>query len=396
MMIYIKKPIIIIITVLLWWVLPIIIRAMSKSKRATRKSEVLQSPSANYEMDEYENSGLQAKLDAEVAKRESLEKRMRDIIIESKYRLEASFEEIKSDFNSKIDEISADMQELYRSDGNCQVTGRKKGFTRKEFRPRVSLLSKMLHYDDENYKTIMNIMIVGLVLWGSSLAFEDIGRSGLPNFDLLQWGIIRDLQPFGQYWILLFFQSYLVIFLGHFAAESRAKSSRTLYTALYTALQFAGYAFSAYVVNYHTPRFAMPMAAGLMCEQARMSMKMHSYFREKIMWKRFDCKFSRQPVSTTRHTFLFFAEIAVPDVKYISEEINKFTLFMFMPTLVYRDTYPRTSHIRWDFVFFRCLEFVAIVYYAFLLFRTILPALEESANMPITLHDTIRLSFHSM
>jgi sterol O-acyltransferase len=111
-----------------------------------------------------------------------------------------------------------------------------------------------------------------------------------------------------------------------------------------------------------------------MCEQVRMSMKIHAYFREKVLWEYFEGKFASEPVSVALKPLFFgFLQVAVPESEYISKEVSKFLYFMFAPTLVYRDHYPRNSRIRWSFVLTRLAEAFGIIYYAFLIFRQILP-----------------------
>ena len=86
----------------------------------------------------------------------------------------------------------------------------------------------------------------------------------------------------------------------------------------------------------------------------------------------------------------------MPTIDYIFNEMSKFLSFLFFPTLVYRDSYPRTSRIRWDFVLLRILEAVGIVYYAFLVFRVTLPPIAETAGAYLPLTVFIKLTFSSM
>jgi hypothetical protein len=70
------------------------------------------------------------------------------------------------------------------------------------------------HKIDENYRTIFNIALCGLFLWGASLAFDDFLRCGLPNFELITWGIFKDIGPFAFYWFVMFFATFTVVPLG--------------------------------------------------------------------------------------------------------------------------------------------------------------------------------------
>jgi hypothetical protein len=211
------------------------------------------------------------------------------------------------------------------------------------------------------------------------------------NFDLLVWGMLRDLTPFFQNWILLVLYSFCCIPLGHWGATTNSKFAFYLCCGLYVVAQLLIFAYSGYIVNAHSPRFAMPLAIGYMAEQSRISMKMHSYFREKVLCKRYKEQYSSYP-KVKGHLLGF----ALPEKNYITGEILRFAEYLFMPTLVYRECYPRTARIRWDYVVMRGLELVGLVYYAFLIFRVSLPALEATAGHPISFTLFWRLSFSCM
>ncbi|XP_013145926.1 PREDICTED: sterol O-acyltransferase 2 [Papilio polytes] len=64
-----------------------------------------------------------------------------------------------------------------------------------------------------------------------------------------------------------------------------------------------------------------------------------------------------------------------------------YVYFLFAPTLVYRDEYPRTKKIRWGVVLFHFLEVTAIIFYnSFLWERFILPYWSDYGKEPKLLH----------
>lgn len=332
------------------------------------------------------------RLDFVEFEKKKLEEYVNHLASESRVRLEASLEELKQGLEVKIKELSSNLGDLYGRDIVSLSTRSKSNFGRKIFTPVESLLSKMLHYEDENYKTIFNIMICILLLWGISLAIEDYDRSGLPNFDLLIWGIFRDIEPFLKCWLLMFTSSFSILLLAHFGAES-SRLGTYIVVFVYCLLQGSFCYFSAWVVNSREMPFAMPLAVGFMAEQARISMKMHSYFREKLLWRRYDGKFACATCSSGEIPVLGFA---VPESNYLFGEVEKFYHFLFVPTLVYRDSYPRTIRIRWSFVLLRLLEAVSIVYYAFLIFRQVLPQFRVDVGEAISTQVFVRATFSCM
>jgi sterol O-acyltransferase len=307
-------------------------------------------------------------------------------------------EDLKTDFNRKVASLSTQLHTLY-AEGNASnpSLSRPRGpFNRKLFLPRESVLSTMLHHDDENYKTIFNIALSVLFLWGISLAIEDYETLGAFNYDLLIWGIFRDLAPFFYHWSMMFGGSFLVLLMAHFTAVSQGFPAFHALVALYVTFQLCLFTFSWYVVFLRATPFAMPISMAFMAEQARMSMKVHAYFREKVAWARFDGQFASEPKCLSGPAYATFFGLPFPQLDYLVDEMGKFAYFMFAPTLVYRDSYPRTSRIRWGFVLTRLAEFFGIVYYAFLIFRQVLPQFGVAIDEPISARRFLRLTFRCM
>jgi hypothetical protein len=101
---------------------------------------------------------------------------------------------------------------------------------------------------------------------------------------------------------------------------------------------------------------------------------MHAYFREKILWSRYHGKYASKPQSSSQFKLPYgLLDLSIPSAEYFIDELSKFGFFFFVPTLVYREHYPRTSRIRWSFALCRLAEVMAIIYYAFLIFRHSLP-----------------------
>ncbi|CAF1171002.1 unnamed protein product [Rotaria sordida] len=49
-------------------------------------------------------------------------------------------------------------------------------------------------------------------------------------------------------------------------------------------------------------------------------------------------------------------------------EFSKYIYFIFVPTLIYRDSYPRTSSVRWNYVLAQLAQFVAAAFFGYYLF----------------------------
>jgi len=64
---------------------------------------------------------------------------------------------------------------------------------------------------------------------------------------------------------------------------------------------------------------------------------------------------------------------------------SKFLYFIFAPTLIYRDSYPRTSSIRWKYVISQLAQFVAAALFSYYLFyRFCLPVFRHFKSDHVT------------
>lgn len=181
-------------------------------------------------------------------------------------KMESKVEDLRAHVEDAISALSQSIVEhtCSFSSASCKPHPPRPPFARKVFVPQESPLSKMLLYDDENYKTLFNIGVVCLVLWGAAMVLDDVDKYGSPNFDLLLWGIINDLGPFFKHWLLIFAISFVVIPLSHIWAESRSKITGLILGVVYASLQLWMFKFSASIVFSSKAHLAMPLAMGFM------------------------------------------------------------------------------------------------------------------------------------
>jgi hypothetical protein len=191
----------------------------------------------------------------------ALESKVSRVLDEARLRMEASLEELKDDLDNRLRFLSTNLDSLYEDTNVPRLTGGANTRQRKVFFPKESLLSRMLNYNDENYKTIFNIALCVLILWGLWLAYDDMDKSGLPNFDLLTWGIFRDLGPFVFNWFKMFTTSFSIIMVAHVAAESYGSHKNTFAVSVgvYVALQCIFFSFSWYIIYSRPKHFALPL-----------------------------------------------------------------------------------------------------------------------------------------
>jgi hypothetical protein len=67
-------------------------------------------------------------------------------------------------------------------------------------------------------------------------------------------------------------------------------------------------------------------------------------------------------------------------------EFSKFLYFLFAPTLIYRDSYPRTSSVRWQYVISQLAQFATTTLFAhYLFYRFCLPVFRHFNSEHVTL-----------
>lgn len=224
----------------------------------------------------------------------------------------------------------------------------------KVFVSRRSLLDEL--FEVNHIRTIYHMFIALLILFILStlvVDFLDEARLVL-DFDLLVYA-------FGQFplvvctWICMFLSVLLVPYtLFFFWSQSQTGSysyprvCSLVFGCVFLLYQALGLGFlpTFVVVSNNLPpasRFIVIL------EQVRLMMKAHSFVRENVpkvfAWTR---------DKTSPH----------PDVPQVSH----YVYFLFAPTLIYRDKYPRNPVIRWGYVATKLLQVLGCLFYAYYVF----------------------------
>ncbi|XP_069088203.1 sterol O-acyltransferase 1 [Pleurodeles waltl] len=251
----------------------------------------------------------------------------------------------------------------------------------KLFISRRSLLDEL--FEVNHIRTIYHMFIALLILFILSTVvvdFIDEGRLVL-EFDLLVYA-------FGQFplvisvWLCMFF-STLIVPYGLFllwARGYRSSSHRTLrslfYGSLFMIFQFLGLVSGpAYVVLQNN----LPPASRfiVILEQVRLVMKAHSFVRENA---------PRVQSSTREKTSV----VPVP-------QLTHYLYFLFAPTLIYRDSYPRNPNIRWGYVATKFAQVLGCTFYAYYVFvRLCIPLFWNISQEPFSLRVLVLCIFNSI
>lgn len=251
----------------------------------------------------------------------------------------------------------------------------------KHFMSRRSLLDELFQVN--HIRTIYHMFIALLILFIVStlvMDFIDEGRLVL-DFDLLVYA-------FGRFpivistWLCMFLSTLLVpygLFL-QWASGYQATKHRVLRTlffgALFVLFQTLGlWAAPLYtVIHFHLPpasRFIVIL------EQVRLMMKAHSFIREN---------FSTVAVNTEKNGDMLPAP-----------QFSHYLYFLFAPTLIYRDSYPRNPTIRWSYVATKFAQVLGCLFYAYYIFmRLCIPLFRNISREPFSLKVLVLCIFNSI
>ncbi|XP_078263753.1 sterol O-acyltransferase 1 isoform X2 [Rhinoraja longicauda] len=251
----------------------------------------------------------------------------------------------------------------------------------KHFMSRRSLLDELFQVN--HIRTIYHMFIALLILFIVStlvMDFIDEGRLVL-NFDLLVYA-------FGRFpivistWLCMFLSTLLVpygLFL-QWASGYQATKHRVLRTlffgALFVLFQTLGlWAAPLYtVIHFHLPpasRFIVIL------EQVRLMMKAHSFIREN---------FSAVAVNREKN-----GDVLPPP------QFSHYLYFLFAPTLIYRDSYPRNPTIRWSYVATKFAQVLGCLFYAYYIFmRLCIPLFRNISREPFSLKVLVLCIFNSI
>ncbi|XP_053413222.1 sterol O-acyltransferase 2 isoform X4 [Nycticebus coucang] len=237
---------------------------------------------------------------------------------------------------------------------------------RKVFVIRKSLLDELMEV--QHFCTIYHMFIAGLCIFIiSTLAINFIneGRLG-PEFDLL-------IFSFGQLplvlatWVPMFLSTLLAPYqaLRLWARPGSGGAAWTLGPGLGCTLLAAQAAVLCVLPLHVAVENQLPPASRsvLVCEQVRLLMKSYSFLREAV------------PGTLRARRG---EEVGAPS-------FSSYLYFLFCPTLIYKNTYPRTPNIRWNYVAKNFAQFLGcVLYITFILGHHCIPIFANMGREPFS------------
>ncbi|PNF16494.1 Sterol O-acyltransferase 1 [Cryptotermes secundus] len=238
------------------------------------------------------------------------------------------------------------------------------GLPEKQFMARNSLLTDLCEI--KHIRTMYNIFIVILIILFINTAVYDlvvVGRLNL-GVDLILW----NFQGFTTVLFLWLGMSVTTILL--FCCFNLWATQRIRWVPNSLTRKFWDYGWLISLVLYQTMFLYVPAvkimelyippasSMALLMEQVRLMMKTYAFVRSNVP----------RALAYKPHQSGDSQEVTP------CPGFSKFLYFLFAPTLIYKDNYPRTKEICWKFVVWCFLEVIGTVFYiAFIFERFLIP-----------------------
>jgi sterol O-acyltransferase len=267
-------------------------------------------------------------------------------------------------------------------------------FSQKVHRHGKPLLLTMLA--NEDLRTIYHIFIAIMLVMITGDCMKDYLENGrIIEISLVLWafGGIPYVIPF---WCLMYLWSLTPILL--IQGINKYKYTRSTWLPIYIFIQIVQYVVPCWFCLY----MGFPVASSLIIqiEMCRISMKIHSYFREKMLFSMGLGEYSTFIPENLKKRGVTIEDLNLPEMNVMDiwTEINRFTYFFFAPTLIYRDSYPRLGvKRRWDMILINFSNFAGAILYTYMILKSFsIPYFKETWSTPFDTRFFLLSTFKSM
>uniref|UniRef100_A0A452RXI1 O-acyltransferase n=1 Tax=Ursus americanus TaxID=9643 RepID=A0A452RXI1_URSAM len=251
----------------------------------------------------------------------------------------------------------------------------------KIFVVRRSLLDELFEVD--HIRTIYHMFIALLILFILStlvVDYIDEGRLVL-EFHLMSYAFGKLPVAMWTWWTMFLSTLAVPYFLFQRWARGYSRSSHPLVHSLFHCFLFMIFQIAVLGLGptYVVLAYTLPPASRciVILEQIRFIMKAHSFVRENVP----RVLNSAKEKSKT---------IPIPTV-------NQYLYFLFAPTLIYRDNYPRTPTVRWGYVAMQFLQVFGCFFYVYYIFeRLCAPLFRNIKQEPFSARVLVLCVFNSI
>ncbi|KAK3862846.1 hypothetical protein Pcinc_031319 [Petrolisthes cinctipes] len=239
---------------------------------------------------------------------------------------------------------------------------------RREFVLRPSLLKELLTVN--HIDSLYNIFVAILILLFANKLLQETIQNGSPNLDLsfIVWAF-GGLDRVIVVWVCMFTSTSVLVYLSfHHWAHHRHR-----YPVIYDTM--AGIMYLVYlclfllvplksVLHYDLPPVSSII---VLSEQVRMFMKTWAFVRSNLTYVR---SYKKDDDAQT---------------KRLCPDFSHYLFFLFAPTLVYRDEYPRNERCDWQSVIYDLGQVIGCLFYIHFLFaRFCVPVFQKFGREPFS------------
>ncbi|XP_060561180.1 sterol O-acyltransferase 1-like [Ruditapes philippinarum] len=225
----------------------------------------------------------------------------------------------------------------------------------KEFVARRSVLTDL--FEISHIRSIYHVFVAILIIFSINTILMDIvekGSLGL-EFNLLTWGLGK-FPKVVSLWLCMQFSTLIIVYPGFYGwsvYRPEGKAGLFDYVGLALYVIYQSFFMVIPVVYIFENQIPPGSACIITCEQLRFMMKSHAFVREnfpKVL--EYNSKDSKDH-----------------DRADLCPDFSKYLYFLFAPTLIYRDNYPRTATIRWGYVVSNFAQVLACTLYIYYIFE---------------------------
>ncbi|XP_012282761.1 sterol O-acyltransferase 1 [Orussus abietinus] len=301
---------------------------------------------------------------------ESIRERMREVQHEME-RVNDSMNDMVSEVMQRLEAAGLGKANKHFDSSESSLNKRSSKLPDKVFVRRNSLLNDL--FKIKHFQTIYNIFLVILIILFTNIAVYDIMHTGSTNL-----GLATIRRGFGKFSTALFisFLMTLASFMVYIGFSLWAHHRVGLSPKSHV-LKIWDYGAVASMILFQVVFIILPLKAIfvedlpevssiiVLMEQVRLLMKNHAFVRGNVP----------RVLAYKLHS---------EKSEELCPGFSKFLYFMFAPTLIYRDNYPRTKEIKWRSVVWYAMEVIMIVFYvAFIFERFLVPAFQEFGIKPL-------------
>lgn len=314
---------------------------------------------------------------------------------------------MKESFNNKMDTFLTDVAALCevsrrhkeRAVGKAPGTEKKHG-REKVFEWRESMLNVMFRTTAE-FRTVYHIFFAILIIFTCKTMlneyYKEDGR--IITLEMLRWNFAHLFDQVLPLWLGMYATMFITVPLMWIWRRNFVGD--IVYWLLYAVLQsvfLAGYGAAIW-------RLKLPIASAMicLCEQVRMVMKMHAFIRESYKLRHTKRQFpgksllTATSVSSVEEEQTRLNELNHQLLPSLASQLRAYFLFTWVPTLIYRNAYPRTPQRKWGVVALNLIEAALCIFYTYTIFATFcVPEFENTAQHLGDVRTLVLSVFNSM